>query len=580
MNQPAIRKSSGYEFGEFRVDASRRVLLKADQTISLTPRQFDTLLYLVENSDRMITKEELMKAIWADAFVEENNLNQSVSALRRALGERRGDNRYIVTVPGHGYRFAATVTRVSSSTHADIEASSIAVLPFKPLLENQRDEALEFGMADSLIMRLSGSPDMIVRPLTSVRKFSGLDQDAQTAGRELKVESVLDGSIQRAGTRIRLSARLTNVADGRSLWVGTFDEEFTDVFTVQDAISERVAAALQLHLSTETRRELMKRYTDSPLAYELYLQGRFHWNRLIPTEVRKSIEFYEQAIAVDPHYALAYTGIAVAYVSLSIANDEEPSESFTKAKDAVLMALTLDETLADAHAYLSFIHFWFDWDWAAAESEVQRAITLNANSAEAHRAYGILLSQLGRYEEAIVEENRARELDPLALITRTNEALVYYYAGELSVAEEKLLAALELEPNFWVALLSLGKVSVAQGRYEEAVAQLTKAKHVSGGSAQPMSMLGYTSAVMGEREKAEEILQELQSLAGRRYVPPYNFALVHNGLRNDHDVFKWLERAHKGRDVLLAAFIKADPVWSRFRNDARYTDLLRRMKLL
>ncbi|HEV8133058.1 MAG TPA: winged helix-turn-helix domain-containing protein [Pyrinomonadaceae bacterium] len=570
MNQPG---TSCYEFGEFRVDIGRRILLQAGNTIALTPRQFDTLLYLVEHCDRVITKEELMKAIWSDAFVEENNLNQSVSAIRRALGERRGDNRYIITVPGVGYRFAAPVKLVSSVEHRAARGS-LAVLPFKPLLEKERDEALELGMADSLIIRLSNSRDMIVRPLTSVRRFSGLEQDAQSAGRELDVESVLDGSIQRAGARIRLTARLTDVADGRSLWVGTFDEEFTDVFSVQDAISERVAGALQMHLGAEK-----KRHTVSTRAYELYLQGRYHWSRLVPTEVRKSIEFYEQAIAVDPNYALAYTGIAVAYVSLSIASDAKPAESFPKAKAAALKAVTLDESLSDAHAYLSFIHFWFDWDWAAAESEVRRAIALNANSAEAHRGYGILLSQLGRQDEAIVEGTRARELDPLALITRTNEALFFYYSNQLPVAEDKLRAALELEPNFWIALLSIAKVYVAQGRYREAIAELTKARKLSGGSAQPLSMLGYTFAIMGDREGAFEVLNELETLAGKRYVPPYNSALVYNGLHDDDNTFEWLERAYAGRDVLLAAFIKTDPVWSRLYHDPRFQDLLARMNL-
>jgi DNA-binding winged helix-turn-helix (wHTH) protein/Tfp pilus assembly protein PilF len=570
MNQPG---TSCYEFGEFRVDIGRRILLQAGNTIALTPRQFDTLLYLVEHCDRVITKEELMKAIWSDAFVEENNLNQSVSAIRRALGERRGDNRYIITVPGVGYRFAAPVKLVSSVEHRAARGS-LAVLPFKPLLEKERDEALELGMADSLIIRLSNSRDMIVRPLTSVRRFSGLEQDAQSAGRELDVESVLDGSIQRAGARIRLTARLTDVADGRSLWVGTFDEEFTDVFSVQDAISERVAGALQMHLGAEK-----KRHTVSTRAYELYLQGRYHWSRLVPTEVRKSIEFYEQAIAVDPNYALAYTGIAVAYVSLSIASDAKPAESFPKAKAAALKAVTLDESLSDAHAYLSFIHFWFDWDWAAAESEVRRAIALNANSAEAHRGYGILLSQLGRQDEAIVEGTRARELDPLALITRTNEALFFYYSNQLPIAEDKLRAALELEPNFWIALLSIAKVYVAQGRYREAIAELTKARKLSGGSAQPLSMLGYTFAIMGDREGAFEVLNELETLAGKRYVPPYNSALVYNGLHDDDNTFEWLERAYAGRDVLLAAFIKTDPVWSRLYHDPRFQDLLARMNL-
>jgi len=300
-------------------------------------------------------------------------------------------------------------------------------------------------------------------------------------------------------------------------------------------------------------------------------------------EFEKALEFYEQAIEVDPNYALAYTGIAVAYVSLAIASDARPADAFPKAKAAALKALSIDDSLPDAHAYLSFVHFWFDWDWVAAELEVRRAIALNTNSAEAHRAYGILLSQLGRYDEALVESSRARELDPLALITRTNEALVFYYANQLTVAEEKLSAALELEPNFWIALLSMAKVYVApltSPRYEEAITKLTKARKLSGGSAQPLSMLGYTFAVMGNRERALEILDELKTLSADRYVPPYNFALVYNGLHDDNNMFAWLERAYEARDVLLAAFIKADPVWSRLHNEERFKNLLTQMNLV
>jgi DNA-binding winged helix-turn-helix (wHTH) protein/Tfp pilus assembly protein PilF len=584
MSRPIPQQQYIYEFDDFRVDTARRLLLQANQPLTLTPRIFDALLYLVQHQGRVIPKEELMEAIWPDAFVEENNLPQSISALRRALGERKGENRYIVTVAGHGYRFAAPVksVRIADSTSEEGSArgtKTIAVLPFKPLVEKNRDEALELGMADALIIRLSNSSEIIVRPLSSVRRYGGLEQDAQSAGRELAVESVLDGSIQRSCDGLRVTARLTNVANGASLWVGTFDEKFTDVFSVQDVISERVADALRLRLSTEARRGLTKRYTDNPRAYELYLQGRYHWSKLIPSEVRKGIQFFQQAIELDANYALAYTGIAVAYVSLSISADAPPQEAFPQAKAAALMALRLDESLSDAHAYLAFIKFWFDWDWMGAENEIKRGIALNANSAEAHRAYGILLSQTGHFAEAIAKGIRARELDPLALITRTNEALFFYFAGDYAAAEEKIKNTLELEPNFWIALLTRAKIYLQQGKHREAMADLTRARNFSGGSAQPLSMLGYISASTGDRTQAMAILDELQTLSNQRYVPPYNFALVYNGLKDDDDTFAWLERSYEARDVMLAAFIKAEPVWDRLREDKRFKNLLSRMNL-
>jgi serine/threonine-protein kinase len=565
-----------YSFNNYRIDTSRRVLLQGEQSVPLTPRIFDTLVYLVERPGQVVTKEELLRSIWPNVFVEENNLTQSISALRRILGERKGDNRFIVTVAGHGYRFASPVTIFNAQASAADTTTTIAVLPFKPLVTKDRDEALELGMADALILQLSNNHQLIVRPITSVRRFTGLDQDAQKAGRELEVETVLDGSIQRSADRIRVNARLTNVADGKSLWTGTFDEDFTDVFTVQDAISERVASALKLSLNPDS---LTKRFTDNTRAYELYVQGRYRWNRLIPSEVRKSVEFYNRAIEIDPNYALAYTGIAVAHISLPISADVKPSDSFPLAKAAALKAISLDETLADAHAYLAFTKFWFDWDWTGAESDLKRALDLNPNSAEAHRGYAILLVAIGRFEEAVEHGKRARHLDPLALITRANEGMFLYYAGRYEEAEDCLKSALDLEPSFWVASLALGKVYLQQGKHGAAIEALSRARDFCGGSSQPVAMLGFVYALMQNHSQARLLLKELESLAANRYVPPYNFALIFWGLNDEERVFEWLERAYQVRDVLLSAFISCEPFWKPLRNEARFQNLLKRMNL-
>jgi serine/threonine-protein kinase len=569
-----------YSFDNFHLDTSRTVLLEGEQTLPLTPRIFDTLLYLVEHHGRVVSKEELMKAVWPDAFVEENNLTQSISSLRRVLGERKGENRFIVTVAGRGYRFAAVVTkRAATDGTAPGKQLRIAVLPFKPLVEKHQDEALQLGMADALIIRLSSSREMTVRPLTSVRRFVRLDQDAQAAGRELGVESVVDGTIQRAEDRIRVSAQLISVNDGASLWAGTFDEKFTDVFSVQDAISERVGEALKLRLTREARHGLTKRYTENTAAYELYLQGRYHWSKLIPPEVRKAIEYFERAIAIDKNYALAYAGMAVAYISLPVSCDVPPQDAFPKAKAAALQALQIDDSLHEAYAYLAFVSFWFDWDWQAAETHVKRGLALNPDSAELHRAYGILLSQIGRLNEAIAEGVRARELDPLSLITRVNEALHFYFARDYETAQRKIDHTLELEPHFWVAQLSRARIYVQQGKLDEAILDLKKAKDLCIGSMQPLATLGYVFAVNGQRQKALAVLEEMQSVARQRYVPPYNFALLYHGLLDEEQVFVWLEDAYEARDVLLAAFINNEPAWDGLREDTRFRSLLQRMNL-
>ena len=569
-----------YSFDTFYLDTLRRLLLHGEQSLTLTPRIFDTLLYFVEHNGRVISKEELMKAVWPDAFVEENNLTQSISNLRRVLGERKGENRFIVTVPGYGYRFAAKVTtRASVSDSAPPTQRRIAVLPFKPLVEKHQDEALQLGMADALIIRLSSSREMIVRPLTSVRRFVAMDQDPQLAGNELEVDLVLDGNIQRAEDRIRVSARLINVGDGASLWAGTFDEKFTDVFSVQDAISERVAEALKIQFTQQARHGLTKRYTGNTAAYELYLQGRYHWSKLIPSEVRKAISYFQQAIAIDANYALAYTGMAVAYISLPVSCDEQPQDAFPKAKEAALTALHIDQSLHDAHAYLAFVSFWFGWDWAAAETHIKTGIVLNPDSAELHRAYGILLSQTGRTHEAIAEGIRARELDPLSLITRVNEALFFYFARDFETAQKKIDQTLELEPNFWVAQLTRARIYVQQGRLDDAIADLTKARDICMGSTQPLATLGYVLAKKGQHQDALRILAEMERVASQRYVPPYNFALIFLGLGDHEQTFTWLDRAYGARDVLLAAFINNEPAWDEVRETKRFRELLRLMKL-
>jgi len=296
-----------YEFGDFRIDTVRRLLLAGDGlTRSLSPKAFDTLLYMVEHSDVLLDKEALMKAIWPDTVVEENNLNQNISILRRVLGGSRHEHRYIVTVPGRGYRFVATVRTHSTSVMAVSAGTikSLAVLPFQPLVTDDRDASLEMGMADTLIARLGSIGDMIVRPISSVRKYADLEQDALTAGRELEVDSVLEGSLQRRGNKIRVTVRLLNVSNGASLWAGTFDEELTDIFALQDAISERVARALALKLSREDKTRLVKHHTENTEAYQLYLKGRYDWWKNRPEEFAKSRDYFHRAVDADPSYAL------------------------------------------------------------------------------------------------------------------------------------------------------------------------------------------------------------------------------------------------------------------------------------
>lgn len=452
------------------------------------------------------------------------------------------------------------------------------MLPFKPLVIENRDEVLEIGMADTLIARLGGNREIVVRPLSSVRKYGNLEQDAQTAGRDLGVDAVLDGNIQRWADKIRVNVRLVKVADGTLLWTGTFDEKFTDIFVVQDAISIKVVSALALRLSGEEQTQLERHYTNNAEAYEFYLRGRYHFFKITPPEVRKAIGFYQQAIEADPNYALALAGMADAYRTQAIAAHAPSKEVYPQAKAMATRALEIDESLADAHVVLGWIGFLYDLEWENAERQLKRAIELAPNNSEAHRAYAHLLSSAGRHDEALAESKIARELAPLTLITSTLDAYFLLYAGHYDEAIVRLKKTLELDPNFWAAHTALGRVYIVQGRYDEAITAMTKAKGLAAGSPEPDTQLGYALAKSGRQNEARAALEELKFLATKNYVPLYFFAIIYNGLGENEEALNYLEKSFHEREAQMT-FLKIDTRWDNLRKEPRFIDLIERMKL-
>ncbi|MGH8101628.1 MAG: tetratricopeptide repeat protein, partial [Chthoniobacterales bacterium] len=457
---------------------------------------------------------------------------------------------------------------------------SIAVLPFKPLVAQDRDQVLEMGMADTLITKLSSSRRLVVRSLNSVRKYDGLNQDPVTAGRELQVNAVLEGNVERSGGHIRLTTRLINVANGASLWTGTFDEQFTDVFALQDAISEKVAAALAVQLSGEEQKRLAQKDTDDIEAYQLFLTGRYHFAKLIPVELRMSIEFFQQAIARDPSYAQAYYGLAEANRSLSITADVPSGECLPQAENAARKAIALDDGLAEAHASLGFCLCWYDWNWKGAEEEVERAITLNPNSAFARFVHAHILSDQGRHEEALAEIKRVRELDPVFLLFSALEGMFYFHAHRNQEAIASLESALALDQNFWITHLTLGKVYTQLGKYQEAHTEFVKARELSHGNSEAIASLGYVAGLTDDTASAQEVLSDLLKLRGTQdhYVPPFNIALVYNGMGDKTEAMNWLTKAADERDVRLT-LLKVDPRWDSFRQGDEFVALLKRIGL-
>jgi len=461
-------------------------------------------------------------------------------------------------------------------TEKDVAVPKLAVLPFQSLVPAQRDEVLEMGMADALITKLSNSGKMIVPSLTSVRPYAGVDQDPLAAGRKLGVDSVLAGNVQKSGDRLRVTVRLIRIADGSSRWDATFDEKFTDVFTVQDTISQKLAEALALRLTADNRKRLTKRYTENVAAYQLYLTGRYHWSKITPPDMAKSIPFFQQAIALDPTYALAYAGLSDVYARRAITGDVPSRDAFPQAKAAATKALEIDESLAEPHATLAMIHMWFDWDWKAAESEGKRGVELNPNSGIARMAYATVLSTLERHDEAIAQAARGRELDPVSLIINAREGGVLFSARRYPEARESLQKTLELDPNFWIAHLYLGHVLVQEGKYLEAVAEFEKAKKFSGGNSEAISMMGCALARAGDAVAARAVLQELNS--AQRYIPSSNIAALYLALGEPEEAIAHLEKAYEERDVRLG-FLKIDPKWDALRGDPRFVSILERVGL-
>lgn len=609
-----------YEFGDFRLSTSKRELTTVDaEPIALTPKVFDTLLYLVRHTGKVIEKDELMREIWADSVVEENNLNQNISILRRVFGEKPGEDRYIVTVAGHGYRFVPEVTECQDPVHeplvpdstaavegaisririrtkvavvsvlgvlgvgavgyfywssirpsADDKIRTVAILPFKPLVAENRNEALELGLADTLISKLSGGEQIAVRPLSAIRRFTSVDQDALSVGRLLGVDSVLDGTMQVWGDRIRVSAKLIRTSDGMQLWTGQFDERSADIFSVQDAISEKVAAALKIRLSDKR-----KRSTENVEAYQLYMRGRFHIAKLTPPDLRASIPYFEQAIELDPEYALAYTGLSQAYGVLGITGDLATNEAFPKAKAAEQRALAIDDSLGEAHIASCMGKFWYDWDWQSAESSCVRALEIDPNNADFHGYFAQVLSSLGRHDEALAHAKRAQELNPLNLGQSAIHGQQLLYAGRVDEALVQLRKTSELEPRFWMPYGVATSAYIEKGMYEEAIAEWRKEIELTGDkTAFPFGI--YALAKAGRTQEARVELDKLLSSSATKNVSPYNIALIYNGLGELKTSGDWLEKGYLERDPKMT-FLKVEPKWNGMRQDPRFMDLMRRM---
>jgi tetratricopeptide (TPR) repeat protein len=459
-----------------------------------------------------------------------------------------------------------------------VKVRSIAVLPFKPLSTDSRDESLELGMCDALTTRLGGLNQLLVRPTSSVIRYNKPGQDPLAAGRELGVDALLDGYLQRSGDRIRVTAQLLSIADGKHLWSGQFNENFTDIFAVEDSISRQIVEALRLKLTGEQQHQVTKHYTDNVEAYQLYLKGRYFQDKRTPEGLKKSIDYFQQAIEKDPNYALAFAGLADSYVVLAVRSDMRPRDSSREAKTMAMRALEIDETIAEAHASLANVRYWYDWDWSEAESEFKRAIELSPNYPTAHQYYSTYLIAMGRHEEAISEIKQALGLAPLSLQLNVQVVRILYFAHRYDEAIEQCRKVLEMDPGYGTHVF-LGRIYNQKRMYKQALAEFEMARERLGDDPEVLSLIGYTWAVSGRLAEAQKVLEELRRIAKQRYVSPYHLAMVYAGLGEPDEAFDLLAKAYEDREGRMT-ILKFAPEFDSLRSDSRYANLVRRVGLL
>ncbi len=561
-------------FGPFLLDADRRRLERDGVEIPLQPKVFDTLCYFVGSPGRVITRDELLSQLWPDTYVGEAALTRCVKEIRRALGDQSKAPRFVSTIPSVGYRFEEDVEPLVD-VNQPRSVRLIAVLPFRPLSDDERDPSLELGMADTLITRLSGLRDLVVRPLATVRRFTDLDQDPLEAGLELGVEAVVDGSLQRQDQRIRVSVRVLRCNDGQALFTEQYDEPFRDVFGVQDAVCRKITSALSVELDQVEAARIVKHDTDDIRAYREFLRGRLGLGRFVPDDAQRSIEHFEKALELDPRYAQAHACIAEANIVVAWQGFEAPSY-YAKARQSARQALEIDPNLGSAWSCLATVTWEHEWNWDEADRMFRRAAELEPNVVDVWGRYSALCAFTGRADEAVELGRRAVEVDRTSLMAVAWLAQALHMAGrseEAVAVGESVVAKL---PDAPFALFILGISCAHLGRYEEAIDYLEQAAATE----RPdfLGVLAHVYVRAGKTEEAAALEASLREQTAGDGAAPIGLAMIH-AARGDADLFfQSMERAFDQRG-LHAVLIAREPLLEPLRQDPRATTLIRRLGL-
>jgi len=612
--------------GAIEVDLEARELRRDGRPVVIEEQPLQILGLLAERPGKVVSRVELLEKLWPAGSLADpdRSLDITIRRLRTALGEMEGRTNYVEVIPGRGYRFIAKVktglpgTQAGGSTGGHgpsrtwraspwaagiilvavvvgLEAGGIrrmqewlvnafspphriklAVLPFTNLSKRAEDDFLSNGMTEELITRLGRlRPRQVgVIAATSVFSIDKIHPTIQEIGKRLDVGYVVEGTVSHEGNRVRIAARLIQVGDQTQLWSDSFDQPYEDVLTIESEVATRVARALVHQLLPAEQEKLAAPDAANPQAHEAYLNGRNEWRKRSAQGMLKSVDYYNQAIELDPGYASAYAGLADSYDTLGFYGIVPPGDAYGKARLAAQKALEIDGGLAEAHAALAEVLLHHDYDWAAAGQEYQQAINANSNYAAAHDEYSIFLALRGRFEEGLAEIRRAHDLDPESPVTEADWALQYFYAGKYDEGIAKCKEALQLHPGFALAHFWLGRNYEAKGETQAAIVELSEAARLEPGNPLYLSLLGHAYAAAGNRDEAERILMQLEAESSRHYVSPVLISLIYVGLGDNEKALDWAEKGYEARTPLLTR-IKRDPVVGGLRKEPRFQALVR-----
>ncbi len=560
-----------FEFGPFRFDRRTRVLWRGAALEPLPPRALDLLAALGERAGDVLTKAELMARVWPDTAVEEANLSVQVSTLRKALGTRDDGRPWIDTVPRRGYRLAAPPSR-------EPLAPRVAVLPLRLIGAPGDEPYLGVALCDALVGRLMAAQGLVVRPTRAVLKYAEGEVDPEAAGRELAVDAVLDGSVQRHGGRLRVSLHLVPLARGVRAWSHTFEEAFTDLFQVQDAVAEQVTRALLPSLRNELP-AASRRPTESAAAYQAYLRGRYFWSRLSAPWLQKACACFSESAELDPAFALPHAGLAQAFVLLGFSGLLRPREAWALAEGEAALALARDEGQPEALVARAFVRLLSDWDWQAATRDLSGALARSPQDAAPTLWHGLFLALRGELESATRTLARAEDLDPTSQLVSAARGFVACLLGDHEAELEQQQRTLELDPGQFLGHWSHGLALLHVGRVDEAVRSHRRALELSSDGPLMRAMLGCTLARAGDTDAARAALSALQARAPD-YDHPYQQATLYAALGQSSEALAALTRACDERDawvVLLAVdpmlhALRADPAWDALRRRVGMVD--------